>query len=188
MATMPQFPPPRMAPNVPTAPQAAPPSPDVGQLLQILIQLVQNQNALVQQQGQQAPQSTGPPRGADPPGLQQGSPVPKLDEKYFRRCVVFNNKAEQWREWQVHFLAAVREESSQLVDVMKGSELREQAIDLDDMHPAVEESRRLCTTVCSAWLLVRPSRSSSRRTGMALKLGGYCLDGTTQQRQLPAWP
>ena len=145
MPMVPPTPPPQMPPQPPQAMS------ETSQLLQILIQLVQKQNAMVQQQGQQPPPQTASSSSLNPPGL-GGSTTRKLGEKFFRRCVVFSNKTEHWREWQVHFLAAVREESTQLADVMRECEAREVAIDLDDMHPAMGESRRLaphCTIVYS---------------------------------------
>ena len=85
---------------------------DVAQLLQALIQLMQNQSARIPT-GSQSP----PPSGAEgPPGL--GRNHLRLDEKYFRRINVFSNKAEAWKEWQVHFLAAVRDTSPQLAAAM----------------------------------------------------------------------
>ena len=34
--------------------------------------------------------------------------IKSLDERHFRRIAKFDNKAESWKEWWTHFMAAVR--------------------------------------------------------------------------------
>ena len=96
----PAFPPPSLPPTMPPPILAMP---DLSQLMQVLIQLVQTQNQIgqsvqhLQQQQQQAHQAqAGAAAGVDPPGLGR-TPQRKLDEKYFRRCTVFANKVGHWK-------------------------------------------------------------------------------------------
>jgi hypothetical protein len=54
-----------------------------------------------------------------------------LDERYFRRINKFDNKESTWKEWRVHFSAAVREASPELHSLLLKAEAMEEHCTLE---------------------------------------------------------
>ena len=84
------------------------------QMATMLSHLVQTQNASL------------PPTG----GAREGA-TRSIDERPFRRLEKFDNKAESWKEWRVHFLTAVRESSPLTARCMEMAELTEVPVTSD---------------------------------------------------------
>ena len=54
----------------------------------------------------------------------------KLDERNFRSVGKFNNRRDGWRDWKLHFMAAVRECDTSVADFVWGHEKLEVEVDI----------------------------------------------------------
>ena len=66
-----------------------------------------------------------------------------IDERPFRRIQQFDNKSKSWKEWRVHFLAAVRESSPLTAQVIEMVELNEVPVQPDkvvEKDPSYQEA------------------------------------------------
>lgn len=130
-AAPPQMPPPAppQAGESPTGPPTGPAT--IAQLLQAVLVMLQQQNAATTA----ATAATAAATAAtdEPPGLRHRSL--RLDERQLRRIVCSTNKADAWKEWQIHFVSAVRETSPQLAEAMLRAEAEITHIDTRLMDP-----------------------------------------------------
>jgi hypothetical protein len=130
---------------------AVPPQSDVRNFMAMMVE-GQRQQLIAQQQQQQLQQqqhsqflqimqhfSDNPIGGQVPSDRSQQSfnvgTVPSikqsLDERYFRRINKFDNKESTWKEWRVHFSAAVREASPELHRLLMKAEAMEEHCTLE---------------------------------------------------------
>ena len=136
---VPSMPPPAAPPQMPP-PGASDTSPPTGpatiaQLVQAVLLMVQQQNnanaatvAATAAAATAATPTTNDLYNSRPRNL-------RLDECQFRRIACFTNKADAWKEWQIHFVSAVRETSMQLAEAMLRAEAETVPIDTRQMDP-----------------------------------------------------
>ena len=167
---MPTFAQDRLAAQVNTpAPQSTPSINDI--LSMIAQQSAQHQQSMMQMQTmitQVLSTMSGPGVQPDPASTAQRPHLAnaKLDERCFRRLDKFTNKREDWREWRMHFLTAVKECDTSFAESLKVYEKSETEIEEVSLNPteqqlsAVLQARLISLTAKEAFSIVVASQGS----------------------------
>ena len=84
----------------------------------------------------------------------------RLDEVNFRSVGKFNNRRDGWKEWKLHFMAAVRECDTSFADYVWGHEKLEEEVNIMTMDPTQTQlatnlhNRLISCTTGSAFQIV----------------------------------
>ena len=152
------------APGIETAAEAPAAPPDVITMMAMFLQ--QNQ-AMIEMQKTMSQFVMGQSGGGLAMGNSSNHLQPaRLDERCFRRLEKFTNKRDEWREWKLHLLTAVRECDTDFAESLLKYEKLTESIDLVDLNKwegqmtAILYSRLIQLTKGEAFAIVQATQGN----------------------------